>query len=141
MAKKILLKDSNGIELLPITRAELILDSSGKQAFRSASLIATEDQPGLMSPDDKKLLRNAIIVQNTINDITTIADINNTTIYPKTIAKAVVIHDTNLEDYLETKLTLDERPTKNSINGVKSGGVYDEIEEVVGVIYTNLKQV
>jgi hypothetical protein len=30
MAKKILLKDSNGIELLPITRAELILDSSGK---------------------------------------------------------------------------------------------------------------
>jgi hypothetical protein len=42
---------------------------------------------------------------------------------------------------LETKLTLDERPTKNSINGVKSGGVYDEIEDVVGVIYTNLKQV
>jgi hypothetical protein len=30
MAKKILLKDLNGVELLPITRAKLILDSSGK---------------------------------------------------------------------------------------------------------------
>lgn len=106
MAKKILLKDLNGVELLPITRAKLILDSSGKQAFRSTSLVATEDQPGLMSPDDKKLIKNAIIAQNTINSITTITDINNTTIYPKTIAKAVVIYDTNLEDYLETKLTL-----------------------------------
>jgi hypothetical protein len=29
MAKKILLKDSDSIELLPITRGELILDASG----------------------------------------------------------------------------------------------------------------
>jgi hypothetical protein len=36
MAKKVLLKDSDNSELLPITRAELILDSEGKQAFRSA---------------------------------------------------------------------------------------------------------
>jgi hypothetical protein len=52
-----------------------------------------------------------------------------------------VINDTNLEDYLENKLTLDERPTKDSVNGVQSGGVYDELENVVGAIYTNLKQV
>jgi hypothetical protein len=29
MAKKVLLKDSSDIEVLPITRGELILDSSG----------------------------------------------------------------------------------------------------------------
>jgi hypothetical protein len=30
MAKKVILKDENNIEILPITRGELILDSSGK---------------------------------------------------------------------------------------------------------------
>ena len=30
MAKKAFLKDNNGIEILPITRGELVLDSSGK---------------------------------------------------------------------------------------------------------------
>jgi hypothetical protein len=30
MAKKVFLKDSNSNEILPITRGELVLDSSGK---------------------------------------------------------------------------------------------------------------
>ena len=94
-----------------------------------------------MSPDDKKIIKASAIVQNTVDDVTTITNVDNTVIYPKTIAKAVVINNTNLEDYLETRLALDDRPTKDSINGVKSGGVYAEIEDVVGVIYTNLKQV
>lgn len=140
MAKKAILKDQNGIEILPITRAELILDSEGKPAFRSATLVVTESEPGLMSPDDKKMIRQAVLIQNTTDEITTIIDTNNQILYPKTIAKAIVINDTNLEDYLEQKLTLDERPTKNSEKGVKSGGVYAEIEDVVGVIYTNLKE-
>lgn len=141
MAIKAILKDQSGIEILPITRAELILDSEGKQAFRSTFFTATVEQPGLMSPDDKKIIKASAIVQNTVDDVTTITNVDNTVIYPKTIAKAVVINNTNLEDYLETKLTLDDRPTKDSMNGVKSGGVYAEIEDVVGAIYTNLKQV
>lgn len=53
MAKKVLLKDQNDIELLPITRGELILDSSGKEAFHSNEFLATTSQPGLMSSEDK----------------------------------------------------------------------------------------
>lgn len=141
MAKKAILKDQSGIEILPITRAELILDSEGKPAFRSAKLLATADQPGLMSPEDKRIIHTAAIIKKTENGISELSSVEETPIYPKTIAKAVVINNTNLEDYLENKLTLDARPTKDSMNGVQSGGVYDELEDVVGAIYTNLKQV
>ena len=141
MAKKAILKDQSGIEILPITRAELILDSEGKPAFRSAKLLATADQPGLMSPEDKRIIHTAAIIKKTENGISEIQNIEAAPIQPKAMARAVVMHVTTLEDYLENKLILDERPTKNSTNGVQSGGVYDELEEVVGAIYTNLKQV
>lgn len=141
MAIKAILKNQSGIEILPITRAELILDSEGKQAFRSAKLLATADQPGLMSSDDKRIIQTAAIIKETVNGVSTLTTVNDTPIYPQTIAKAVIINNTNLEDYLNTKLILDERPTKDSVNGVQSGGVYADIEDVVGVIYTNLKEV
>jgi hypothetical protein len=140
MAKKAILQDHEGIEILPITRAELILDSQGNQAFRSASLLATDADHGLMSAQDKQLLKQAAVVKEIQDGVATLMN-NDEIIYPKTIAQAIVIDNTNLENYLEQKLTLDERPTKDSTKGVQSGGVYDEIEEVVGVIYTNLKQV
>lgn len=54
MAKKAFLKDSNSNEILPITRGELVLDSSGKQALHSNEFLATDTQPGLMSKEDKK---------------------------------------------------------------------------------------
>ncbi len=53
MAKKVILKDQDNVEILPITRGELILDSSGKEAFRSNDFLATTSQPGLMSSEDK----------------------------------------------------------------------------------------
>lgn len=42
MAKKVLLKNENNIELLPITRGELIVDSSGKEALHSVEFLATD---------------------------------------------------------------------------------------------------
>jgi hypothetical protein len=42
MAKKVLLKNNEGIELIPITRGELVLDSSGKQALHSREFLATD---------------------------------------------------------------------------------------------------
>ena len=60
MAKKALLKDHNNVEILPITRGELILDSSGKKAFHSNEFLATDSQPGLMSKDDKIKIDNMI---------------------------------------------------------------------------------
>ena len=54
MAKKIFLRDENNVKVLPITRGELILDSSGNPAFHSNEFLATESRPGLMSAEDKK---------------------------------------------------------------------------------------
>lgn len=58
------IKDHLGNHLLPITRAELILDQEGKQAFQSAHLAAIPSSEtggggryGLISPDDLALLR------------------------------------------------------------------------------------
>ena len=56
MAKKVILKDQNNVEILPITRGELVLDSSGKEAFHSNKFLATVSQPGLMSHTDKEKL-------------------------------------------------------------------------------------
>ena len=58
MAKKVILKDQNNIEIMPITRGELILDSSGNEAFHSTEFLATDSQPGLMSAEDKYKIVN-----------------------------------------------------------------------------------
>lgn len=58
MAKKGFIKDQNDVEILPITRGELIIDSSGKEAFHSNDFLATNSQPGLMSAEDKNKLDN-----------------------------------------------------------------------------------
>lgn len=58
MAKKGFIKDQNNIEILPITRGELVLDSSGEQAFHSNEFLATNSQPGLLSSADKRKLDN-----------------------------------------------------------------------------------
>jgi hypothetical protein len=53
MAKKALLKDHDNVEILPITRGELVLDSSGNEALHSDEFLATNSWPGLMSGEDK----------------------------------------------------------------------------------------
>lgn len=58
MAKKAFLKDHDDIEILPITRGELILDSSGNPAFHSNEFLATTSKPGLMSAEDKYKIAN-----------------------------------------------------------------------------------
>ena len=69
MAKKVLLKDENSVEILPITRGELILDSSGKQALHSDEFLATTSQPGLMSAADKNKIDNISISTLEITDL------------------------------------------------------------------------
>lgn len=56
MAKKALLRDHDNIEILPITRGELVLDSSGKVALHSNEFLASNSRPGLMSAEDKAAL-------------------------------------------------------------------------------------
>lgn len=56
MATKVLLQDNNDNKILPITRGELVLDSSGVIAFHSTEFEGTNKIPGLMSPSDKSKL-------------------------------------------------------------------------------------
>ena len=53
MAKKVILKDHDNNEIMPITRGELVLDSSGNQAFHSDEFLATDTKSGLLSKEDK----------------------------------------------------------------------------------------
>ena len=77
MAKKVLLQDQNNVEILPITRGELILDSSGKQAFHSNEFLATTSQPGLLSAEDKFKIDTIEEVGNIANN--KVEQINTTT--------------------------------------------------------------
>lgn len=56
MARKVILQDSNNVHILPITRGELVVDSSGNQALHSQEFLATTSRPGLMSAEDKQKL-------------------------------------------------------------------------------------
>lgn len=47
MVNKVLLRDGDNV-MLPITRGELVLDSSGNPAFRSEEFLASDLKPGLM---------------------------------------------------------------------------------------------
>lgn len=66
MAKKGFLKNDNEI-MLPITRGELVLDSSGQQAFHSVQFLANENRHGLMSKDDKINIKNIIEKTNDLD--------------------------------------------------------------------------
>lgn len=74
MAKKVILKDQDNVEILPITRGELIVDSSGKEAFHSNEFLATNSQPGLMSPEEKAKL--STMAGNTIDSTLSTTSVN-----------------------------------------------------------------
>jgi hypothetical protein len=56
MAKRVLLRDWNDVDILPITRGDLILDSSGNPAFHSDEFLATDVSSGLLSANNNKKL-------------------------------------------------------------------------------------
>ena len=154
MAKKVFLKDHNNIEIMPITRGELVLDSSGKIALRSTEFLATDSQPGLT------LLHHVEISKNTIPETSTEGvsliqlKASSEKVYPVTSAEAVIVTtnkgtdslanvineiNTNIEN---SKVVLDERPTEgNTTHGVTSDGIFQELKETVGNIQILLQNV
>lgn len=153
MAKKVILRDNNE-ELMPITRGELVLDSSGQQALRSAQFLATDSQPGLttlhfveVSPDvvTKEPTKTIPIVQ-----LKSSAE----EIHPVTTSNAVIVStdkgNTSLTNVLreirveinDSKIVLDARPTEgNTTHGVSSDGIFQELKETVGNIQILLQNV
>ena len=105
MAKIVLLqsqnKDNEPINILPITRGELVLDSSGNQAFRSEEFLANDEQPGLFkyeNVDDETTEVQEGAQEQTesrkkVVQIVTVKPQSKTSqsvvLYPKVIAKSI----------------------------------------------------
>lgn len=153
MAKKVLLKDKNE-ELMPITRGELVLDSSGQQALHSDQFLATDSQPGLTTLHFVEVIPSDIL-KDTINEISVIQlKSSSEKIYPVTTSDAVIVsidsENTSLTNVLNqikvevnnSKIVLDERPTEgNTTHGVSSDGIFQELKETVGNIQILLQNV
>ena len=158
MAKTVILKslDENKreVHILPITRGELVLDSSGNQAFHSDEFLATESQPGLTKINYVEVSTSN--VSNTPNESVKVIQVKSSSdkVYPVTSADAVLVkHNDRVVTVSETlddikvevsnaKLTLDERPTEgNTTHGVSSDGIFKELKETVGNIQILLQNV
>ena len=153
MAKKVILQDQ-GEKLLPITRGELVLDSSGKEAFHSEEFLATDSQPGLTNIHYVQVQRNDL--PNTTNtDIPLIQlKVASEEVYPITPSEAVLVNtasgtkslDSVLNqvqvDIESSKIILDDRPTEgNTTHGVSSDGIFQELKETVGNIQILLQNI
>lgn len=158
MAKTVILKslDENKreVHILPITRGELVLDSSGNQAFHSNEFLATESQPGLTKINYVEVSTSN--VSNTPNESVKVIQVKSSSdkVYPVTSADAVLVKRNDgvvtLSETLDdikvevsnAKLTLDERPTEgNTTHGVSSDGIFQELKETVGNIQILLQNV
>lgn len=158
MAKTVILKslDENKreVHILPITRGELVLDSSGNQAFHSDEFLATESQPGLTKINYVEVSTSN--VSNTPNESVKVIQVKSSSdkVYPVTSADAVLVKRNDgvvtLSEALDdikvevsnAKLTLDARPTEgNTTHGVSSDGIFQELKETVGNIQILLQNV
>ena len=154
MAKKALLKDQNNIEVMPITRGELVLDSSGKIALHSREFLATDSQPGLTSLHYVEVSHN--VVPEVPKEEVPVIQLKSASkeVYPVTTAEAVVVTTESGTDTLSnvikqvqinienSKTILDERPTEgNTTHGVTSDGIFQELKETVGNIQILLQNV
>lgn len=154
MAKKVLLRDQNNVEILPITRGELVLDSSGEQALHSKEFLATDSQPGLTLIHYVEVSHD-VIPQNPAEDISIIQlKSSSEEVFPVTTADAVLVSKNNETKTLSTvlnevyvniensKIILDDRPTEgNTTHGVTSDGIFQELKETVGNINMLLQTV
>ena len=159
MAKKVILKDENLIEVMPITRAELVLDSAGNQALRSREFLATDTQPGLTNLHYVSVSKEEVpaIQEQTVQILQLKAEENK--VFPVTSSNAVLV-TTNTSsgttttttltnvlneiqlDIKNSKIVLDDRPTEgNTTHSVSSDGIFQELKETVGNIQILLQNV
>lgn len=117
MAKKVILKDQDNVEILPITRGELIVDSSGKEAFHSNEFLATNSQPGLMSPEEK--VKISTIAGNTIDS--TLSTTSTNPVQNKVVTGAINEAKQLANDAQETANDASENVSKvqQIINSIK----------------------
>lgn len=154
MAKKVILRDQNNIEVMPITRGELVLDSSGNIALRSNEFLATDSQPGLTHIHYVEIARDDIPKATNTDTPVIQLKVASSEVYPVTTAEAVLVNSNagvqSLKDVLNqvqvnienSKIILDDRPTEgNTTHSVSSDGIFQELKETVGNIQTLLQNV
>lgn len=158
MAKKVILRDENLIEVMPITRAELVLDSAGNQALHSREFLATDTQPGLtnihyvsVSKEDVPQIQEQAVqiiqLKATENEVFPVTSSNAVLVTTDTSSGTTTTTLTNVlkEIQLEinnSKTVLDARPTEgNTTHGVSSDGIFQELKETVGNIQILLQNV
>ena len=154
MAKKVLLKNNDGVELIPITRAELVLDSTGNPALHSREFLATDTQPGLTTVHYVTVSKEDVS-KNSEQTVQLIQlKSSSEKVYPVTSSDAVIVNTesginslTNVLNEIrvevnDSKLILDDRPTEgNTTHGVSSDGIFQELKETVGNIQILLQNV
>lgn len=154
MAKKVILQDSHNIEILPVTRGELVLDSSGRVALHSDEFLATDSWPGLTTIHYVEVSKEE--VKKSPEKEVSIIQLKSSSeqVYPVTSTDAVVVNTDNGTDSLtnvlheirvevnNSKIVLDDRPTEgNTTHSVTSDGIFKELQETVGNIQTLLQTV
>ena len=158
MAKKVILKDENLIEVMPITRAELVLDSAGNQALHSREFLATDTQPGLTTIHYVSVAAEDVpkITEQQVQVIQLKS--SEKQVFPVTSSHAVLVTTTTDQgtntttltnvlneiqlDIKNSKIVLDERPTEgNTTHSVSSDGMFKELKETVGNIQILLQNV
>lgn len=136
MAKKVILTDDNKIQVMPITRGELVLDQHGNQALHSNDFIATSDKAGLMSSVDKSKLDaftenpSEYIIQQTLD--TAVSSINTTLSDINTRIDGIIAGGNTQLDNYATKDELKNYVTKDELN---------PINKQLATINTNISEI
>lgn len=130
MAKKVLLKDDNKIEIMPITRGELILDSSGKQALHSDEFLASTTLAGLLSAADKlkidKMIATSVANSLVLKINTGTTEGTNLYTYNGSASKTLdIVQGSNITlTAAKGKLTIAAKDTTYSLSGSLSGNTF-----------------
>lgn len=154
MAKKVILRDNHNIEVMPITRGELVLDSEGQIALRSTQFLATDSQPGLTSLHYVEVSSDTI-PETSPKEVPIIQlKSSSDNVYPVTTSDAVIVNTDSGTNSLtnvlheirvevnNSKVILDDRPTEgNTTHSVSSDGIFQELKETVGNIQILLQNV
>lgn len=154
MAKKVILRDTHNIEVMPITRGELVLDSEGQIALRSTQFLATDSQPGLTSLHYIEVSSDTI-PETSPKEVPIIQlKSSSDNVYPVTTSDAVIVNTDSGTNSLtnvlheirvevnNSKVILDDRPTEgNTTHSVSSDGIFQELKETVGNIQILLQNV
>ena len=145
VTRKAILKQGNNV-LLPITRAENVLDQDGSIALHSQHFIASENKPGLITPTEKENIKKAVLIQEDVptHGIVQLSKINkdkSQKVFPITKAEAVIVTVNNKQTSLDKVIALDTYPKKGSTQGVTSNGVWQHIDDTVGEIHRKVIQI